>query len=263
MEIDYFADNKPSPFIRIPYLFFIRKTEQEALRMSHLNLTLTNQDKSRLEKLYFYGHVTDPIQQLGVYEKISLHNDYRFYGSNSQSNEKVVFVMTGSLSFIQSDKSIRNFLNVYLPCIEKKISNYELLIGGSDPSMKLIEYVSKYPNIRLIADPVDLSEIVEMGDIYLCPVEMGSGMKLRIMDGLKAGLPVITHKVSGKGYEAFIKNGVMFEYDSVNSFNQSVPKALSVKINRSQIKDLYVKTFSLESGKRRLEDILKQQLPTE
>ena len=99
-------------------------------------------------------------------------------------------------------------------------------------------------------------------DVYICPTCVGGGLKLRIMDGLKAGLPVLTHAVSARGYDEFSNANIMFIYDTRDSFRKSLNKLLMElnkgDLNNVLIKNLYNSVFSFESGVKRLKEILQQ-----
>lgn len=50
-------------------------------------------------------------------------------------------------------------------------------------------------------------------------------MKLRVMDGLRNGLPVIAHKVSARGYGEFEKKGILIKFDTEEQFAQAIIQA--------------------------------------
>jgi glycosyltransferase involved in cell wall biosynthesis len=115
-------------------------------------------------------------------------------------------------------------------------------------------------NIRLIPDPPDIMEIVSGADVYICPVDKGSGLKIRIMDGLKSGLPVLTHEVSSRGYEYFVETGAVHVYSSVPTFTASLKMILDKKDNRRERIDQFREYFSEENGAARLKSILDNNL---
>lgn len=89
-------------------------------------------------------------------------------------------------------------------------------------------------------------------------------MKLRVMDGLKAGKPVIAHQVSCRGYEPFLERGVLFPYSDTDTLIEALRHAqeLIEKHGNSvseSIKSHYQENFSFSSGVSRLEAILAKQ----
>tara|TARA_Y100000296_G_C5178326_1_gene261529 strand:- start:4322 stop:5443 length:1122 start_codon:yes stop_codon:yes gene_type:complete len=47
----------------------------------------------------------------------------------------------------------------------------------------------------------ELSTAYSFGDVFLCPVETGAGMKLKVAESLSYGVPVLVSEHSAKGYE--------------------------------------------------------------
>ena len=93
-------------------------------------------------------------------------------------------------------------------------------------------------------------------DFYICPVDCGGGLKLKIMDGLKAGMPIITHSVSARGYENMKENGVLFDYSDERSFVNAVSKAIQCTKSNREVYSLYRSVFSFEQGLNRLKHLL-------
>lgn len=77
------------------------------------------------------------------------------------------------------------------------------------------------------------------------------------MDGLKAGLPVITPTASGRGYDSFI-NRCIFTYNSKNDFISAVTKANKCNMTKNEIINEYFDYFSFTSGIKRLNNILSK-----
>ena len=88
----------------------------------------------------------------------------------------------------------------------------EVIISGRNPDQRIIDTCSKISNVRLIPNPKDMSDIIRMADIYICPTRLGGGLKLRIMDGLRLGLPIITHSCSARGYDVFKNTGFFYSF---------------------------------------------------
>ena len=104
-----------------------------------------------------------------------------------------------------------------------------------------------------------MNEVVSQADIYLCATRTGGGLKLRIMDGLKNGLPVITHVCSARGFDIF-ENEVFFKsYSTPLEFYTSVLELMKLKNNKKDIQNIYKKHFSYEAGVDRLKRILEIQ----
>ena len=108
-----------------------------------------------------------------------------------------------------------------------------------------------HDNVVLEANPEDIQSVVASCDIYLCPMRLGGGLKLRVMDGFRNGLPVICHQVSARGYHDFIDNGICFSYSNEKEFSEVLEKlcdkAKRRKIDKAGIIQLFSELMGYES----------------
>ena len=262
-EIEYYRGTKQFIAWRYPFMYYMKEAESTAVLFSDLNLTLTEQDKSLLQKNYD-PLKTKKIEKLGSFESASFPPSKNTNDKNKILTIKpdLCFAITGTLSSYQTEVSVMPFLENEYPELLKLLPDSKLIIAGHHPSNKMKNACAKYPSVRLIADPEDMEKIMIQADVYICPTCVGGGLKLRIMDGLKAGMPVLTHAVSARGYDEFCKANIMFVYDSKESFRESMNKLL-IELNKGDlnnvlIKNLYNSEFSFESGVKRLKEILNQ-----
>lgn len=247
-QYEYFRDNASS-ILKIPTLFWCKKYEKEAVLKSDMNLTLTYPDKILLSEHY-------DKKQKSIIEVIGMFQ-YKKIPLSTASLHKTgnVFCITGSLSDAQTAQSIIYWLKNYYPILQEIVPESELIISGKKPGEMLIEFCREY-GIHLIASPPDMNEVISKAQYYICPVFLGGGIKLRIMDGLKCGLKVLTHKVSARGYEAF-KDICLFEYDDENTFRKSLIAMIEKPIGNNEIMSMYQRYFGYESGKERIRKVLE------
>lgn len=69
----------------------------------------------------------------------------------------------------------------------------EFVVVGRDPPKM------DRPNVRAPGYVEDLPGVLAASDVALCPLTMGSGTKLKVMDYLAAGLPIVTTPVGTQG----------------------------------------------------------------
>ena len=254
VEKDYLAANPPNILYRIPYLFYARKAEEEAIRYSNLNLVLTNEDKARFEELFSH---TSPIKVTGVFNHLSLKKKPPADIKKIPDPYSPSFVITGNLAFRQSDISIRHFIAYYWPLLKSVLPGATLLVTGAKPGKKLTRACLKRPDIKLYPNPERIDDIVGNCDYYISPVFSGSGFKLRAMDGLSCGLPVLSHTVSARGYSELINSGCMFTYSSGSSFVDALDKMLKTTMPAEDIFRACHNRFSFEKGVEKLKAGIK------
>ncbi len=252
VECDYLRDNgKERPITyRIPYNYFAKKAERDCLQNSAVNLTVTEHDANTFRSWYPDVH----IHNWGIFEYRNIP-DKTF----AQRPRGLTFVITGSLSFVQSLTPIMDFIHRYWPIILQHYPHAKLLIAGRNPAKELVNECTKQASITIVPNPEDMAAVVRQADYYICPISAGSGMKLRIYDGLKEGLPILCHEVSVSGYEYIAKAGCLFAYHDESSFSASLNDTLHCTLSRQQVYDSFCKEFSLQTGISRLHNILQQE----
>nr|WP_315147221.1 glycosyltransferase [uncultured Flavobacterium sp.] len=261
-EIEYSKGNPISILYRIPFMYYLKNAEKKAVRMSDLNLTLTDQDIDLL-KFNYSKNKEIAIENLGCFEFQGKNQEYsnKTFALGGRKNEAINFIITGSLDAAQTESGLLPFIKSYFSILLKYNSESKLIIAGQNPTKKIQEAcLDKRSNIKLIANPSNMQEVISAANVYLCPTSVGGGIKLRIMDGLKVGLPILTHKVSSRGYDEFKKAGYLFEYDNEFSFEKGLESIISLmeneKFDSDAIRKLYHSKFSFESGVERLRKIL-------
>lgn len=252
-ETQYLKDNKPFFLYRIPKMHFAAKAENECLLTSCLNITLTEHDAQtfagRFPTKIIHAHCVGTFQYENLPESISIiKRDNRF-----------TFAITGSLYFPQSSKPVVEFVDKYYPIILKKVPKAKLIVAGRNPSNHVKEICAKHSSIELVPNPEDIQAVIKRADYYICPINMGSGVKLRAMDGLCQGLPVLSHIISTNGYEKIVEDGYMFGYDDEPSFEASLTKMLSSDCSSQEVYRSFYSYFSFEAGKARLKAILEKE----
>lgn len=227
------------------------RLQKKAYLRSDYNLFLTQDDieKCRNE----YGVNTSVNELLGVFEfaEIPVYTEHRV-------NDNVKFVITGSLCTPQGVDGIKFFFNElykYLP------GESELIIAGRSPTREVVNLCKQHGNVKLIANPENMNNVISDSDVYICPTRLGGGLKLRIMDGLKQGLPVVTHSSSARGYDIFRGTNFFFSYDTPSDFSKSIKEVVE-NLNKKTISpkvvyDTYVQSFSYEAGLERINKIMK------
>ena len=246
-EPEYFADNTKG-MRKCLYLPIVRRLERKAYLNSDINMFLTNQDKDRFYKEYGENHQVNAV--IGVFE----FDDYQFPIIQKAINKQLTFVITGTLCTMQGIDGVKYFFDElyhFLP------SDSRVVIAGRSPSDEIVDLCGKYDNVDLIPNPNDIKSVISKGDIYICPTRVGGGLKLRVMDGLKLGIPVITHSCSARGYDAFYGTAYFKSFSCQIEFKKSLEMMMSELpiISKRKIVEMYQSVFSYESGLSRMKKI--------
>lgn len=238
---------------------FVRKNESKAYLQSDMNLFLTQYDAEQMNLTYGYSKGNDYV--IGLFEAF----DVKQLPNNKTLLAPNHLVISGGLSSVQSVEGVQQFIRDVVPSIEQTYQgDYDLLLAGRHPKQSIMDLVRNNPKIKVVANPVDMLTTIQEGGIYICPVSTGSGIKTRILDGLKLGMPILTHRVSAQGYDALWNRPWFQIYDDEDSFRKGLGEIeTTIKTNpalRQEIMDEYQKLFSFEKGKERYLAAMKRFL---
>jgi len=254
-EVEFCMTNRYLITFRGHFPFWVSWIEKNAYLKADINCFLTLSDKEKITSRY--GKVNGLNYILGVFDYKKEH-----YVKNVDINTDTI-VITGSLNDYQTYKSIEIFGKEILPTLFEKYPDIKVKIAGRNPVDSICQLHNRYPNnVEVIANPPDMDEVLNEANIYVCPTSIGSGIKLRIMDGLKKGLPVLVHKISARGYETINDGRYFISYSDKDSFFIGLTAILnSIKENKDYsdvVIESYAKQFSYEAGLQRMREILIQ-----
>lgn len=251
-EPDFYRDNTKSILKRILFLPRVKQWERTAYKNCFINIFLTTDDLEQFHEIY--GEANGNNIVTGLIEEKDTH----ITPLSSINTDPVRIVITGSLDNVQNVDGITYFIQDLYPLIPKDI---EIIIAGKFPAKELVSSLSQLSNVNLIPNPKDISNIICQGSIFLCPARLGSGIKVRISDGLKIGLPVIAHETSCRGYEEFINHGYMLPFASKTEFSQALNNTINnlknKKYNPLVISKLYLKITSEDNFIAKMSLLLK------
>lgn len=229
-EVEYFKDNNSKLKNRL-LLPSVRRNEKNSYLKCDYNIFLTEEDKEIFKKLYGTSKTTSIIGGCFLRKgDIIADTDIPF-------NNKLKIVISGTMGNVQNKDGILYFLNELYQYVPKDI---EIILTGRNPSQEIINQCKLHKNIQLMANPENILDIVEKCDIFVCPTRLGGGMKLRLIDGLRCGLPVISHKVSARGYTPFSKEGLVMSFENSEEFKRCMDSLIQ-KIEKGEISKKHVR----------------------
>lgn len=130
------------------------------------------------------------------------------------------FVFLGNLNLAHNGFSIEWFVRNHLPKIVEVLPQFKLkIIGKNAPSSLVTAVESMKKNVELIGFVEDIRPILASAAAMIAPLLFGSGVKIKLIDALAAGLPVISTSVGAEGIQrgagGIIVNDNFDEYPDV------------------------------------------------
>lgn len=232
---------------------FVKHLERKAYLGATVNLFLTEYDKQLFESNYgarnnnfvmgmFEYEDTEPVMISNIKEK--------------------TIAISCSLAAPQNIYCLRGF-KPYISILNSRFPEWKVILMGRNPPKEILEFEHEFTNVSVIPNPEEIQKECASCCIYLCPMDRGGGLKLRVMDGLRNGMPIITHVVSSRGYDVFFEKDYFNIYNDMESFVNAVDAVVkrgSFAGYRDTIKRDYLNYFSFSAGVERLNQLIKSLL---
>ena len=201
----------------------IKELQEKALSICDYVLCRSEIDKQLAIELGANPKAID-IYKGGIYVE-----DFTFQ-KRIQSRFKLVFL--GHLFYPPNENAVKIMVEQILP---KLPSNYTITIIGIGPE----DLIEKYQSDRIIfKGGVDnLSQELLSYDIAIVPLFAGSGTRLKVLDCLASGLPILSTNLGIEGLDPEIKKYIFTEDD----ISKYVEKIEFINNNLSEIQDMSVK----------------------
>lgn len=112
-------------------------------------------------------------------------------------------VTLGTLHYPPNADGIRWFLKEVFPRVRQSVPDARLTVIGKNPPADFLDLAVRYPDaINVTGYVPDLIPYLEESSLMVVPVRAGGGMRVRILEALAYGMPVVTTMVGLEGIQA-------------------------------------------------------------
>jgi len=154
--------------------------------------------------------------------------------SDKEPSFKNSLIFTGAMDTIPNQDGIMFFVREIMPLIEKKIPDIRVTVAGSNPQEKIknLEYI--YKNITVTGYVKDIRKYIYASTVFIAPLRIGGGTRLKILEAMALGRPVVSTSVGCEGLEVENKKNI-FIADEPEKFAEYIIKLLKDKRLRRKI----------------------------
>ena len=187
----HFARNWKDRYVEI-LNFGIDKAERHLIKLSNVVYTLSPFDSYVIRNIFFQQRTSN----------VSTKLDYALPKAHTHGN---AILLIGSLDWFPNRLGVESFLDA-LP--DKLLETRQVIVVGNCPP----SFAKKWskPNVQIHGFVDDLDSIYAACEYLVVPNIFGTGIKMKIYDGLNRGLKVLAVKESAVGYDKQSKNLYVF-----------------------------------------------------
>jgi glycosyltransferase involved in cell wall biosynthesis len=146
--------------------------------------------------------------------------DTTYFNPNGAVEGPATLVFTGSMDWYPNEDAMMYFIATILPELRREVPGLSLAVVGRDPSPRLRTACSA-AGVRVTGTVPDVRPYVAEASVYVVPLRIGGGTRLKIFEALAMGKAVVSTRVGAEGLP--IMPGQHFlEADSPGDFAQAV-----------------------------------------
>lgn len=111
-------------------------------------------------------------------------------------------LIVSTLFYPPNADGVRWFLREVFPRVQEQVRSARLTIVGPRPPRDILQYATREPaQIDVTGYVPDLAPHFERAALMVVPVRAGSGMRVRILESLARGMPVVTTTLGAEGID--------------------------------------------------------------
>ncbi|NIT35129.1 MAG: glycosyltransferase [candidate division Zixibacteria bacterium] len=119
------------------------------------------------------------------------------------AKEANAIVFSGVMDYPPNRDCVLYFANEVFPLIRKDVPAATFRVVGKNPGPEILALADR-PGVVVTGTVPDLIEYIRRMEIYVCPMRLGSGMKMKIVEALSAALPVVSTSVGADGMDQLV-----------------------------------------------------------
>lgn len=165
----------------------LRRYEAAACRRARLTIAVSAGDAEALSRLAPAARVR--AVPTGV--------DTAYFRPKGDASPAPGLVFTGSMDWYPNEDAILHFIKTTLPRIRAEVPDASLTIVGRNPSPAL--RAAEAPGIRVTGTVDDVRPFVAEAAVYVVPLRVGGGTRLKLFEALAMGKAVVSTTVGAEG----------------------------------------------------------------
>ncbi len=193
----------------------LKKFEKELLNTYDLLVPITGRDSEILNKM---GNEKPlHISPTGI--------DTTALIPHSKNLEHPSLFHIGSLEWSPNQEGLIWFVEKCWPLIHQKFPELKFYIAGRNAPDWLARKFNE-PNIIFKGEVPDAYEFMNSKSVMVVPLFSGSGMRIKIIEGMALGKPIVTTSIGTEGISTTSGKNVLIA-DSVNEFTNAVSELIT------------------------------------
>lgn len=105
----------------------------------------------------------------------------------------------GTMSWPPNVDAVSYFGESIYPLVRREVPDAEFDVVGANPPPKIASLSRRDPSIKVTGYVEDIRAAAEGAAVFVVPLRIGSGMRVKILDAMALGLPIVTTSIGCEG----------------------------------------------------------------
>lgn len=125
--------------------------------------------------------------------------DVDYFRPETAAENGQTLVFTGSMDWMPNEDAVFWFVENIMPRIRHDVPEVSLLVVGRRPSERLKALAARAKGLVVTGQVEDIRPFVREASVYVVPIRVGSGTRLKIFEAMAMGKAVVSTAVGAEG----------------------------------------------------------------
>jgi polysaccharide biosynthesis protein PslH len=167
----------------------LRRMEKSICADFENNLVVSEEDANQLRAIQPRAHFS--VVENGV--------DTSYFQPAPEQEVPNTVAFTGQLNWYPNVAGLRFFVREIWPLVKSRFADARLFLAGKNPAEEVLACAHADAHIVVIPNPDDMRPILGRAAVCICPLLEGGGTRLKILDALAMGKPMVTTTIGCEG----------------------------------------------------------------
>ncbi len=135
-------------------------------------------------------------------------------------NPSRMLVFGGSLDVVINQDAVSWFVINVFPAILQQIPDVQFMVVGRNPPLE-IQNLAKRQGVSVTGTVPDVRDYYRQAEVFVVPLRTGGGTKLKTLEAMAMGLPVVSTSVGAQGLEVESGRQLMIA-DNARDFSTAI-----------------------------------------
>jgi sugar transferase (PEP-CTERM/EpsH1 system associated) len=176
----------------------LQRYEARVCREVDAVIAVSDTDAALLQAVAPSGHYT--VLPNGVDTAAFSYHPAAATASPDPDGGMVLF--TGTMDFRPNVDAVLWFVERILPRLRQARPRLRFLVVGKSPHPRLLAAARRHTGLEIVGAVPDMRPFLAGAAVYTVPMRMGSGVRLKVLEAMAAGVPVVSTTVGLEGIAA-------------------------------------------------------------